>query len=256
MTEIIQKSKSTTIVYYCSAVFFSLALALLGWVMLALGSRASELSGAVTVVAMILLAIIIFSVYSIKKQSQSPDYEVSETQIKNLKTGETQAFKDIGDVYFFSTGKIYGLLNNVAFRTTENSNFQTISLAVYKSGAIDIFLKNYVPARTTEVLAQAHTGKTVSFQSIDLKSRLGKQAFATGPAAFLNIETQKISLSKTSLTVKDIIYQLTDLLPINFSESGGYIVENKLGDVIFSFTVFSLMSAEVFRLVFNELVRP
>lgn len=186
-----------------------------------------------------LLAITIFLIYLIVKQKNKPDFEVSETEIKNLKTNVITPLKDIEEFILTSVSKSLQL-NTIMFRSTKKDKFTIVSLHHYAENSIDIFMQNYVPARSKEIVKQLQEGKTITFKQRSL-------------AKFNN---KVVTLTKTDLKIEEKTFQLANLFPVKTGNSiGSYELHNKQGETIFTFSDYTLDNTEVFRNVMNELVK-
>lgn len=251
---VLKPSQSTSYVFMFFGILFLIAAIGTLYVLRFIVPPSSNLPKSTYSVVVLFLAIAGFSLYKAKNQNQLAKIKLDEESITNLKTNKTILWKDISDLYFFSSGKVIGLANNLAYRIEEDLPFTSISAEQYSRKDLETIEALHLNPRVKEVLQNIRNDKNVKFFFIP-QSNMIKQALNVSSAQFLDIKTDEILIKSQSLTYKNENYPLSDLSVIDISQSGKYLLKTKSGIEILSFDKLSLMSCEVFRNVINELVK-
>jgi len=249
----IKPRKSMNYIWLFFGIFFLLVTIGTFYVLLFLIPSDSGLPKSTYLVLLPFVAIAGFSFYKMKNQSQLASLHLTQVSVTNLKTNQTILWKNLGDLYFFSSGNVIGLANNLAYRTSGNETFEKITAVEYNIKDLETFENFHCQPRTLEVLNQIQNGKTVAFSY--LPNNTLKQGFNLVESQFLNFDSDEILLNNKELIYKNKTYSLPDLSVIGLGNSGKYQLKTKQGMAIFEFNKLNFISSEVFRNVVNQLVK-
>lgn len=253
-TYTLKPSKSMNYTWLAFGIFFLIATIGTLYVLLFLVPADSNLPKSIYAVLLPFLAIMGFSFYKVKSQNELAAFNLDEDGFTNTKTNQTVLWKNISDLYFFSSGKVMGLANNLAYRTAENENFTHITAMQYSIEGLETMEAFHLKPRTEKVLENIRNGKTEKFHYLPLKNTI-QQAFNLTESQFLQFDSDEILLNNTALIYKDKTYSLQDVAVIGLGNSGKYQLKTKSGTAILEFNKLSVISCEVFRNVVNELVK-
>ena len=249
----IKPSQSINYVWLFFGLFFLIATIGTLYVLVVLVPSDSNLPKSTYLAVLPFVAIAGFSFYKMKNQSQLASLHLTQESVTNLKTKQTILWKNLGDLYFFSSGNVIGLANNLAYRTSENEPFEKITAVEYSIKDLETFENFHCPPRTLEVLKQLQNGKTVAFSY--LPNNTLKQGFNLVESQFLNFDSDEILLNNKELIYKSKTYSLQDLSVIGLGNSGKYQLKTQQGITILEFDKLNFISCEVFRNVVNNLVK-
>ncbi|WP_143304643.1 hypothetical protein [Chitinophaga vietnamensis] len=197
------------------------------------------------------LAIIFY--VSAKKKMDKPQYFLYENGIdRKYKSQEYfMPAKDLTDLFLFTTGKSPGP-NNLAFKSEGSDQWELIS--VHHSGNIGALIELNSIKRSEYLWPEIEQGKTIKFNYITTATALKNSFTALSANTFLNSKTQQVSLNNKFLTVNDTNYPLTDLQPIQRATVKGYLIKDKNGKEVFSFSETTLWSFAVFAEIYSRLL--
>lgn len=246
--------QSTNYVWLFFGIFFLVVTIGTVYVLAVLVPEDANLPKSTYAIVLLFLAITGYSFFKVKQQNGLSKINLTTEGLTYNDTNKSVLWKNISDLYLFSTGKVLGLANNLAYRTSENEPFTHISAMQYDIDGLEKIQEFYINPRVTEVLGMLNNGKTVTFHYIPLSNSL-KQSFNISESQFLNIKTESILLNNKEITVTNKTYALTELSVIGLNNSGDYQLKTQAGEVILEFNRMNLMSAEVFRNVINQLVK-
>lgn len=252
-TYTIKPSKSMNYAWLFFGIFFLIATIGTLYVLLFLIPSDSGLPKSTYWVLLVFVAMAVFSFYKMKNQSQLASLYLTQESVTNLKTKQTILWKNLGDLYFFSAGKVIGLANNLAYRTSKNESFEKITAVEYNINDLEIFESFHCQPRSLEVLNQIQNGKTVAFSF--LPNNTLKQGFNLVASQFLTFDSDEILLNNKELIYKNETYSLQNLSVIGLGNSGKYQLKNQTGTSILEFNKLNFISCEVFRNVLNQLVK-
>lgn len=209
-----------------------------------------------SIVFIMALALLIFATASYL--SRGLLFYLYENGIVTEKKGTTETlyFKDIQDVYLFTSGKrIFGV-NNIAVRKNSTSNWYPIS-ARYSSifKVIEFIRSRHVAVYVPIMLKKLEEGQSVDFTYVDFKNLAMKQFTALNTNSYLNVKTKTMQVFKDRLVVDSQTIYFKEVLRFSVTDWTNQMqLMNTDEKVVFKKAFTSVFSSDSFIALLDELV--
>lgn len=202
------------------------------------------------------LALIIFSVAAYL--SKGPIYYLYQNGIVTDHKGnkETIYFKDMGDVYLFTSGKRIFEINNIAFRKNSMSEWHSISARYSDIYKVIAFIRStHRVINVPVLLKKLEEGQGIDFTYVDFKDLVIKQFMAINTNSYLNIKTKTMCLFKDRLVVDSRIIYFKEIHHFSVTDLTNQIqLINSDEETIFKKSYNSIFSGDCFTALMDELV--
>ena len=166
-----------------------------------------------------------------------------------------QLFKDIKDVYLFSSGRTF-IINNIAFRSAENNDWEVITVRYTKVlQAIQFITSQHKAINVPQQLKQLQSGGNVTFKYISYGTSAAKKLFATGIKSFLKVDAKDIIVHHDHLLIDSKRIMISDLSRFSTNNWINEIsLYNKENNIVFSTATNGVFSSQTFIALLDELI--
>jgi len=176
--------------------------------------------------------------------------------IDNKGSKETLYFKEIQDVYLFSSGKRIFDINNIAVRKNSTAQWHTISARysnIYK--VIALIRSTHRSVNVPILLQKLKDGESLTFTYVEFKDLAMKQIMAINTNAYLNIKTKTIFLFQDKLVFDSQVIYFKEIHHFCITDLTNQIqLINSDDETVFKKSYNSVFSADTFTALLDELI--
>ena len=208
------------------------------------------------IVFIMALALIIFSIaVYLSKGSVFYLYQ-NAIVIDNKGSKETLYFKDIQDVYLFTSGKRIFDINNIAVRKNSTAQWHPISARYSDIYKVIAFIRStHRSVNVPILLKKLEEGECVTFTYVDFKDLAMKQFMAINTNSYLNIKTKTMSLFQDKLIVDSQVIYFKEIHHFSITDLTNQIqLINSDEEIVFKKAYNSVFSSDTFTALLDELV--
>lgn len=209
-----------------------------------------------SIVFIMALALLIFAIASYL--SAGLIFYLYENGIVTDKKGitETLYFKEIQDVYLFTSGKRLFGVNNIAVRKNSTADWYPISArysGIFK--VIEFIRSRHIAVYVPLLFKKLEEGQSVDFNYVDFKNLAMKQFAAVNTNSYLNVNTKTMQVFKDRLVVDSQTIYFKEVLSFSVTDWTNQMqLMNKDEKVVFKKTFTSVFSNDSFIALLDELV--
>ena len=208
------------------------------------------------IVFIMALALIIYSIaVYLSKGSVFYLYQ-NAIVIDNKGSKETLYFKDIQDVYLFTSGKRIFDINNIAVRKNSTAQWHPISARysdIYK--VIEFISSTHRSVNVPILLKKLEEGESVTFTYVDFKDLAMKQFMAINTNSYLNIKTKTMSLFQDKLIIDSQVIYFKEIHHFSITDLTNQIqLINSDEETVFKKSYNSVFSGDTFTALLDELI--
>ncbi|MEO6177057.1 MAG: DUF6585 family protein [Flavobacterium circumlabens] len=169
---------------------------------------------------------------------------------------ETLYFKDIQDVYLFTSGKRLFGANNIAVRKNNTADWYPISARysdIYK--VIELIRSRHAAVYAPLLLKKLEEGQSADFTYVDFKDLAMKQFTALNTNSYLNVKTKTMQVFKDRLVVDSETIYFKEVLRFSVTDWTNQMqLMNTAEKVVFKKAFTSVFSGDSFIVLLDELV--
>lgn len=214
----------------------------------------SVLYGAMAFIMVLAILIVILGI----SRSTGTTFYIHEHGIIAERRGErkTTRFYEMRDLYLFSSGRQFYLLNNLAYRRNEHEEWQAIStIHSGSSKAIEYIRQRHQAIHAPRILQQLAESRSATFHYIDQTSVIARKFTATGTVSFLQVQSKEITLQKDKLIIGTEVIFLSDIQRFSVSDWTSQIqLFNYQNKPLFKIFFSSVFSGDTFTAVLDKLI--
>jgi hypothetical protein len=169
---------------------------------------------------------------------------------------ETLYFKDIQDVYLFTSGKNMFAFNTIAIRKNSSADWHPISArysGIYQ--VIEFIRSRHISVYLPLLLKKLEEGNSVDFTYVDFKNLPIKQFKSININSYLNGKTKTMQVFKDKLMVDSQIIYFKEVLNFSVTDWTNEIqLINTDEKVVFKKAFSSISSCDSFIALLDELI--
>jgi len=208
------------------------------------------------IVFIMAIGLIIFSIAVYQSKGSIFYLYQNAIVIDNKGSKEILYFKDIQDVYLFTSGKRIFDINNIAVRKNGTAPWHPISARysdIYK--VIDFIRSTHRSVNVPVLLKKIEEGESVTFTYIDFKDLAMKQFMAINTNSYLNIKTKTIFLFQDKLVFDSQAIYFKEIHHFSINDLTNQIqLFNSNDETVFKKSYNSVFSGDTFTILLDELI--
>lgn len=176
--------------------------------------------------------------------------------IDNKGSKETLYFKDIQDVYLFTSGKRIFDINNIAVRKNSTAPWHPISARYSDIYKVIAFIRStHRSVNVPILLKKLEEGQSVTFTYVDFKDLAMKQFMAINTNSYLNIKTKTMSLFQDKLIIDSQVIYFKEIHHFSITDLTNQIqLINSDDETVFKKSYNSVFSGDTFTALLDELI--
>jgi hypothetical protein len=176
--------------------------------------------------------------------------------IDNKGSKETLYFKDIEDVYLFTSGKRIFDINNIAVRKNSTTPWHPISARYSDIYKVIAFIRSaHRSVNVPLLLRKLEEGESATFTYVDFKDLAMKQFMAINTNSYLNIKTKTILLFQDKLVLDSQVIYFKEIHHFSITDLTNQIqLVNNDDETVFKKSYNSVFSTDTFTALLNELI--
>lgn len=176
--------------------------------------------------------------------------------IDNKGIMETLYFKEIQDVYLFTSGKRIFDINNIAVRKNSTAQWHTISARYSDIYKVIAFIRStHHSVNVPILLKKLEEGENVIFTYVDFKDLAMKQFMAINTNSYLNIKTKTMFLFQDKLVFDSKVIYFKEIHQFSITDLTNQIqLINSDDETVFKKSYNSVFSGDTFTALLDELI--
>lgn len=190
--------------------------------------------------------------------SKGPVYYLYQNAIviDNKGSKETLYFKDIQDVYLFTSGKRIFDINNIAVRKSSTAQWHPISARYSDIYKVIAFIRStHRSVNVPILLKKLEEGESVNFTYVDFKDLAMKRFMAINTNSYLNIKTKTIFLFQDKLVFDSEVIYFKEIHHFSITDLTNQIQLIDTDDqTVFKKSYNSVFSGDTFTALLDELI--
>jgi hypothetical protein len=208
------------------------------------------------IVFIMALGLIIFSIAVYQSKGSVFYLYQNAIVIDNKGSKEILYFKDIQDVYLFTSGKRIFDINNLAVRKNSTSPWHPISTRYSDIYKVIAFIRStHRSVNVPLLLKKLEEGESVTFTYVDFKDLAMKQFMAINTNSYLNIKTKTIFLFHDKLVFDSQVIYFKEIHHFSITDLTNQIqLINSDQETVFKKSYNSVFSGDTFTALLDELI--
>ncbi|MDW8850687.1 DUF6585 family protein [Flavobacterium sp. MMLR14_040] len=208
------------------------------------------------IVFIMALGLIIFSIAVYQSKGSVFYLYQNAIVIDNKGSKEILYFKDIQDVYLFTSGKRIFDINNLAVRKNSTSPWHPISARYSDIYKVIAFIRStHRSVNVPLLLKKLEEGESVTFTYVDFKDLAMKQFMAINTNSYLNIKTKTIFLFHDKLVFDSQVIYFKEIHHFSITDLTNQIqLINSDQETVFKKSYNSVFSGDTFTALLDELI--
>jgi len=208
------------------------------------------------IVFIMALGLIIFSIAVYQSKGSVFYLYQNAIVIDNKGSKEILYFKDIQDVYLFTSGKRIFDINNIAVRKNSTAPWHPISARYSDIYKVIAFIRStHRSVNVPVLLKKLEEGESVTFTYVDFKNLAMKQFMAINTNSYLNIKTKTIFLFQDKLVFDSQVIYFKEIHQFSITDLTNQIqLINSDDETVFKKSYNSIFSGDTFTALLEELI--
>lgn len=208
------------------------------------------------IVFITVLGLILFSIAVYQSKGSVFYLYQNAIVIDNKDSKEILYFKDIQDVYLFTSGKRIFDINNIAVRKNSTAAWHPISARYSDIYKVIAFIRStHRSVNVPLLLKKLEEGESVTFTYVDFNDLAMKQFMAINTNSYLNIKTKTIFLFQDKLVFNSQVIYFKEIHKFSITDLTNQIqLINSDQETVFKKSYNSVFSSDTFTALLDELI--